>query len=561
MSNSDDAANSIESNSDSSLSLTTIVERLKLELSLANIKLGDLKKELGQSQRRKDELLGENKDLRVQITKHREKEVALNEELLHVLMENSKLQGEIASLKKRLESVQPNTIVSRYDQQIKSKKISIVISPDPTEEKSSTQNESEEVKMSNETMNQDNDDICDTSVEAVDDSPRKGDSIEVMDMKTDTEDFGYGIKVEIEEEFENGDKERSTEVDLHHMMNPKLSPRKGFPCLFCDYVALDRKDHNYHKKVIHGFADQHYQCIQCNYVGKFANSLKKHINSVHVGVKHPCDECDKVFANAGGLYKHKNAVHRKVSHQCKLCDYQYSRSSTLKQHVDSVHKGVRYFCDKCPFSCAQTVTLKKHVELQHSSMPRLEIKVPRKKHPKSHFCEQCVFAATNSTHLKEHIAIQHEGKLYNCDQCTFVTKHRAQLKIHRKNKHEKIKHKCDQCDMTFSLIASLYRHQKQVKEKKTSHNYSCDMCGFSSCLGINRHKRREHPNIEEQLPCDECDKVFYSKAYLQVHKKTKHRMERVQCDECDQNFVSSQNLIKHKKSFHMHIKIDMHSQL
>ena len=26
-------------------------------------------------------------------------------------------------------------------------------------------------------MNQDNDDICDTSVEAVDDSPRKGDSI------------------------------------------------------------------------------------------------------------------------------------------------------------------------------------------------------------------------------------------------------------------------------------------------------------------------------------------------------------------------------------------------
>ena len=87
------------------------------------------------------------------------------------------------------------------------------------------------------------------------------------------------------------------------------------------------------------------------------------------------------------------------------------------------------------------------------------------------------------------------------------------------------------------------------------------MCGFTSCLGINRHKRREHPNIEEQLPCDECDKVFYSKAYLQVHKKTKHRMERVQCDECDQNFVSSQNLIKHKKSFHMLIKIDMHSQL
>ena len=50
------------------------------------------------------------------------------------------------------------------------------------------------------------------------------------------------------------------------------------------------------------------------YKSKRKCNLKKHIDSVHGGVRHSCDQCD----------------------------YKTKRKVAIKRHIDSVHGGVRY---------------------------------------------------------------------------------------------------------------------------------------------------------------------------------------------------------------------------
>ena len=324
---------------------------------------------------------------------------------------------------------------------------------------------------------------------------------------------------------------------------------KIYKCQACDYESFDCANFLKHKKTVHGFRRGHYPYPICPYVAiHCANSLRVHIDAVHKKIKHPCDECEKVFGNNSALRKHKRTYHLRITYDCQHCDYKGNGAWQLKCHVDDKHKGIRHYCDQCTFSATSANGLSYHIKRVH------DLHVPARKKdenaPKLH-CDMCVYSCVKKTNLEIHIATKHEGKAYNCDLCPYTSKHPTSLRLHVKSKHENIIHKCDQCDMIFTLKGNLQRHRIMVAKKKDpSHRNTCKLCGFVSCLSLEKHMTKDHPDIEKLHQCDECDKAFNSLSYLKKHKKIKHRLERIECDECDKSFVSNENLKMHKKSFH-----------
>ena len=50
---------------------------------------------------------------------------------------------------------------------------------------------------------------------------------------------------------------------------------------------------------------------------------------------------------------------------CDLCDHKCASKNTLRRHKEAKHEGIRYPCDQCKYSATQLINLKKHREAKH----------------------------------------------------------------------------------------------------------------------------------------------------------------------------------------------------
>ena len=57
--------------------------------------------------------------------------------------------------------------------------------------------------------------------------------------------------------------------------------------------------------------------------------------------KFKCEYCDKKATTKDSLKRHTNALHLGVKLKCKQCQFQ-AYLSGLKEHINSVHEGVSY---------------------------------------------------------------------------------------------------------------------------------------------------------------------------------------------------------------------------
>ena len=83
-----------------------------------------------------------------------------------------------------------------------------------------------------------------------------------------------------------------------------------------------------------------HKCDKCDKMFKKFQHLKKHIKTVHEGVKeHKCSTCGKMFKQIGHLRTHIKNVHEGIKDQeCKLCGKMFKMRGHLKAHMKSVHK-------------------------------------------------------------------------------------------------------------------------------------------------------------------------------------------------------------------------------
>ena len=72
--------------------------------------------------------------------------------------------------------------------------------------------------------------------------------------------------------------------------------------------------------------------------------------------------CVKLFTNSSGLKKHINSVHEGIkNHICKTCGKGFFRLNHLKRHVETVHEGHKDFsCEYCGKSFSQKGDMQRH---------------------------------------------------------------------------------------------------------------------------------------------------------------------------------------------------------
>ena len=73
---------------------------------------------------------------------------------------------------------------------------------------------------------------------------------------------------------------------------------------------------------------------------KITNFLKKHIHTIHEGLKdyYKYESCGKIFSTATYLKKHVHIIHEgHKDHKCEFCRKSFSEKHHLKRHINVFH--------------------------------------------------------------------------------------------------------------------------------------------------------------------------------------------------------------------------------
>ena len=54
---------------------------------------------------------------------------------------------------------------------------------------------------------------------------------------------------------------------------------------------------------------------------------------------HVCIHCTKAFCDKNYLRKHIKTIHEGVRYKCEKCDKDFARASNLKNHIEVIHFG------------------------------------------------------------------------------------------------------------------------------------------------------------------------------------------------------------------------------
>ena len=61
--------------------------------------------------------------------------------------------------------------------------------------------------------------------------------------------------------------------------------------------------------------------------------------------------------------------------KCKNCDYKTTQKGHLKKHIESVHEGIKpankFKCNICDYETVQNSKLKKHINSVHEGINKL----------------------------------------------------------------------------------------------------------------------------------------------------------------------------------------------
>ena len=80
-----------------------------------------------------------------------------------------------------------------------------------------------------------------------------------------------------------------------------------------------------------------FDCHQCENQFMHKKTLKRHIQSVHEGIKYACNQCEFHATQQIGLTKHIAAKHEGVKYPCNQCTYQATQKCHLTRHIQSIH--------------------------------------------------------------------------------------------------------------------------------------------------------------------------------------------------------------------------------
>ena len=101
-------------------------------------------------------------------------------------------------------------------------------------------------------------------------------------------------------------------------------------------------------------------CPHCSKTYHDSQSLKKHIDAVHLKIKRLCPLCG---ASVTALAVHMNSVHTGVKNfPCPECGKKFKSNYDLNRHRDTVHLGNK---PCCPFCGKHLANIRQHIRVVH----------------------------------------------------------------------------------------------------------------------------------------------------------------------------------------------------
>ena len=114
---------------------------------------------------------------------------------------------------------------------------------------------------------------------------------------------------------------------------------------------------DHHRKMLHGLMKSNTLVSDINKI-QFKGTLEGRFN---------CDKCEGQFKSKSHLKRHIQSMHEGIKYACNQCDLKFSQKCSLYPHIKSKHEGVKYVCNQCDQQFTQQSNLSRHVKLMHKA--------------------------------------------------------------------------------------------------------------------------------------------------------------------------------------------------
>ena len=240
---------------------------------------------------------------------------------------------------------------------------------------------------------------------------------------------------------------------------------------------------------------KNHKCDLCGKAFHVPSLLKRHIESVHEGIRHNCEFCDKSFCQLATLKVHMKTNHTEeiTNYECQHCSKEFCIESGLADHILTVHcsndnktDNEKILIDLVEKSQLNNVSKNSHnrtiiwkeitEKFNEISANELDSKAVKKK------WENYLYKLSQKKSNDEKIFLK-KSKTSNCDKtlmehkCNFCAKiftKKVILTNHIKKFHQEPKIQCHICSETFRKKSDFETHSIEVHS--ILNMYRCQFC-------------------------------------------------------------------------------------